>query len=169
MKTKKNFSELFGLSVAASQIIGIVALIISTSINLFVYKGESQILDLISIIGWIAFILPFFVAEFALPSGLLDRFGVQTDIPFWGKFVFYVILFPVINMWLLSGVDALFHILPDFHAAMAQGASMTTVRALREQWQNQGWMIVGITYFVMIGSGLLFRIIFGRKLKAKIA
>lgn len=167
MKTKKNFAELLGLTAASLSIISIVAVIVSLTINLLFYKGTNQILDSIGVIGCLAFMMPFFMFQFAMPSGLLDRFGAE--IPFWGKVTFYLVIFPFANMWMLAAADAVFHFLPNFHEAMAQGASRLIVQAMREQATSQAWAIIGITYVSMISAGLLFRGIFGKKLKAKIA
>ncbi len=169
MKTKKNFADWLSLNASTLTIIGISALIICTLINLLVFKGKNQTLDLIALMGCIAFILPFFLLQFAMPSGLLNHFGFQTDIPFWGKAMFYILVFPFANMWMLSALDSALHFLPNFHEAMVQGQGLLIVRALREQWQSQAWLIIGISYFAMIGAGLLFREIFQNKLKAKIA
>lgn len=170
MKTKKNFSELLGLVAASISIIGVTALIVSLTINILFFKGQNQIWDSVGTFGALAFMLPFFVAQFLMPSGLLDRLGLQTtDIPFWGKAMFYLLVFPFANMWMLSATDAIFHFLPNFHEAMAQGNSRAIVTAMREQWFAQGWMIISATYASMIGAGLFFRGIFKNRLKANIA
>jgi hypothetical protein len=170
MKTKKNFADWLGLITVSISIIGFAAFFISMMIDFFFLHGASNtILNSTGIIGAFAFMLPFFLLQFALPSGLLDRFGFQTDIPFWGKVVFYVVLFPFANMWMLSVIDTTFHFLPNYHLAMSQGYSLVIVEAMREQSISMGWAIIGVTYASMISMGLLFRGIFGNKLKAKIA
>jgi len=166
MKTKKNFAELLGLTAFSVSGISMVVAIVLSVINLLFYKGTNQPLDSISVIGCLAFMMPFFMFQFLMPAGLLDRFG--TEIPFWGKLTFYLVVFPFANIWMLAAADAAFHFLPNFHEAMAQGASRLIVQAMREQATSQAWAIIGITYVSMISAGLLFRGIFGKK-KAKIA
>lgn len=166
---KKSVSESLRMTVAIIQVVSIFAAIVLTAINIFFFEGKNQTLDHMSIIGLIVFIVPVFILQFSIPAGLADFWK---EIPVWGKIAYYFALFPFANMWMLAATDAAFHFLPNFHEAMAQGASRLIVQAMREQATAQAWIIMGATYFIMLAAGLLYRearSIFKNKFKAKIA
>lgn len=168
MKTNKNLAEKVALVAGCTSIIGILVLILCTAITLFFLKEESQILNIIGITGAAAFMLPFFISEFALPAGILDHY-YELEIPAWGKAMFYLLAFPFANMWMLGAADAAFHFLPDYHQAMSQGKDALIVEEMWRQSVIQAWSIIGITYVSMIGAGLLFKKIFDKRLKVRIA
>ncbi len=171
MKTKKSSAEWFSYILGTISTIGLVAVIVSLLVNYFFFN---QTLELVGLIGVLAIMMPFLILQFMMTAGLMDRFGGQTDIPFsntpfWGKVIFYLIVFPFADMLVISALDGLFHFLPNYQKAMAEGYDRLMVEAMFEEWQSQALVIIGITYVSIIGIGLLFRGIFGDKLKTKIA
>lgn len=156
MKTK-NFADVLGLMTASTSGTGMIVMLVTMAINLFFFNYSNQILDSIAVVGALVFMLPFFLLQFAMPSGLLDRFGFQTDIPFWGKAMFYLLVFPFANMWMLAGADAMFHFLPNYHAAMMQGFGREIVQAMRHESTIQAWTIIGIAYSSLLFLGLITR------------
>lgn len=162
MKTKKSLEEV-AKPAAIISMSGFAVFIVLSVVDTFFTKIGST-LDFTACVGALIFMMPFFALQFVMPAGLLDT----KDIPFWGKLMFYALAFPFANIWMLSSLDSMFHFLPDFHAAMSHG-DMILSQALRQQWQQQGWAIMGATYVVMIGGGIIFKGIFGNRLRAKIA
>ena len=157
MRTKKSFSKHFDFMMAFTTGGGLLIMLVSMAINLAFFKGGNEIWDLISVVGALLWMLPFFMGQYALPSGLLERLGLQTDIPFWGKAIFYILVFPFANMWMLTGVNALFNFLPDYHAAITQGFGKEIVEAMRYESTVQAWTIIGITYASLVTLGLITR------------
>jgi hypothetical protein len=70
---------------------------------------------------------------------------------------------------MITVADTAFHFLPNFNEAMRQGYDMVIVQAMREEWMSQAKTILVIAYVSMIGAGLVFRDIFGKRLRAKIS
>jgi hypothetical protein len=173
MKTKKFVQWFFGI-LGITSAISLIAIILSLIIDLYFFDGANQICGFIRTIGVLAFMMPFLVLQFTMTAGLMDRFDGQTNIPFsntpfWGKVMFYLIVFPFADMLVISALDDLFHFLPNYQEAMAQGYDRVVVRAMFQQWQSQALIIIGITYTSIIGIGLLFKVVFINKLKTKIA
>lgn len=157
MKTKKNFSEALRLITALTSGTGVVLIVVAMMVNIFIFNYSNQILDSISVIGALIFMLPFFMLQFAMPSGLLDRFRFQTNIPFWCEAMFYFMVFPFINMWMIAAADAMFHFLPNYHEAMVQGFSREIVQTMRHENAIQAWTIISITYGSLLFLGLITR------------
>lgn len=152
MKTEK-----FLMSVIFASIAGFAAMIISLLVGVIFFK-ESIALDIVGCIGGMISMFPFFSLQFFMPSGLLDRFGFEKkDIPFWGKAMIYLLVFPFANMWMLSCADALFHFLPDYHAAMTLGFDKSIVQAMRHESASLAWTIMSVAYVALITLGLVTR------------
>jgi len=159
MEKKKNFSETFGAIAAYITVIGAVVMCLAPITNILFFERTSRVCNFVGLFGAAAVMLPLFIFQFIMTFGLLDRLGFQANLSFGGKVVFYLILFPFIDMWMVSTINAVFNFLPSLY-----GKFVVTSVAL-EQW----WIAVIITYVTVIISGLLFRVIFSNKLKLKIA
>lgn len=157
MKTDKNYAEKINLMVALTVGLGMLTMLVSMVVNLVFFKGSHPIWDSIAVVAALIFMLPFFIGQFALPAGLLERLGFQANIPFWGKAMFYILVFPFANMWMLAGVNALFHFLPDYHAAMMQGLGRDIVEAMRHESAIMALKIIAVAYLTAIFLGLITR------------
>jgi hypothetical protein len=152
---RENLIEKLGLIMAVSPIAGIIVFLIALIMAHF-FRVTSPILDLVGLTGAVIFILPFFLAQFLLPSGLLDRFGIQTDIPFWGKAMIYLLVFPFADVWMIESVNAIFNFLPDYNFAITQ-ENLALAETLYQQRMEKALMILITAYVSMVGAGLLFR------------
>jgi len=167
MRTKKSFSENLGFMVAFTSGGGGLTMLVAMVINLVFFNGNNEIWDAIAVVGAMLWMLPFFMGQFILPSGLLGPIGSQTDIPFWGKAIVcilvYILFFPFVNMWMLIGVNYFFNFLPDYRAAMTQGFSKEIVQAMRCESTAQAWTIIAVTSTTMIVLGLIVRGVLRKK------
>jgi len=164
MRTKKSFSKRFDFMMAVTTGGGLLTMLVAMLINLVFFKGSNQIWDTIAVAGALLMMLPFFMGQFIFPSGLLERIGFQSDIPFWGKAMFFIFVFPFANIRMLTGANALFSFLPDYHAAMTQGFGKEIVEAMRYESTVKAWTIIGITYATMITLGLITRGVLRKKI-----
>lgn len=157
IKKEKSFAELLGLTALSTMIVGLVILILSMLVNILSFEGNDPTLDFIEVIAALVFMTPFFLLQFVMPSGLLSRFESQVDITFWGNLMFYLMIFPFADVWMVAAADSLFHFLPDYHAAMAQGFDRNIVIIMHHDATNESWTIVGIIYVSLISLGLIVR------------
>ena len=128
------------------------------------FKGVNQVLNTLFITGAILAILPLFLGQFACPAGLLDEYGFP-KIPLVGKLIIFLFVFPFVNMWLLGTVNVIFNFLPNYYEAINQGKDLITVQTLRQEYVDQFRTLIVLTYGLMVGSGLIFRKIFRKKIQ----
>jgi hypothetical protein len=165
MKTKKNSAEVLG---SVFQLIGISGFVIFVAVLLITVLHKSNgPLDVIGVIGAIMFMIPFFSIQFLMPSGILKKIKVD-NVPFWGKLVFYLFLFPVVNMWMLSAFNAAFSFLPEYRLGFV-GGDMELAKAMYHEFLVRSWTIIGIAYFGLLGLGVLFRNVFKNWLQPVVA
>ncbi len=126
--------------------IGLIFLILTTIFNLHL---SGTIYDTIAVIGIsLVFMFPFLLMQFFISAGLY-----QKGLGWIWYLVFYLILFPFVNMWFFAGIDFLFDLLPNPRRLDLAMADMT----LEEYRQTAGKYILFI-YILLNGSGLLYRI-----------
>lgn len=159
MKTKE---EKIGMAFVYTSCVGFITFLTILIIQTFFVKDMSKTFEVIGLIGGMLFMMPFFLAQFFGPSGLINGFR---DIPLLGKIMFYVVVFPSANVWMISISDTLFNFLPNLHEARIQGASAIELNILREQWAIEAWTTVAVIYILLVGSGIVFKAIFGNKLR----
>ena len=118
-------------------------------------------------IGVLIFALPFLTPVFLVPAGLIKSLEPAGSFSrnVIGLVFLYVVLFPSIIMLMISLSDSIFHFLPNFIEAMAQGEDRLVVQTMREQWRHQAWTILAIVYGLTIFAGLIFRLTFSDKVK----
>ena len=132
--------SMFGLAT------GLIFLILTTIFNL---PPDGTIYDTIAVIGIsIVFMFPFLLMQFFMSAGLYQR-----GLGWIWYLVFYLFLFPFINMWFFTGIDFLFDLLPNPRRVDLDLADMT----LDEYRQTAGKYILFI-YILLNGSGILYRI-----------
>jgi len=159
MKTKKFSAEWFLNILITISVTGLAIVIASSLINYFSFSFH-QTLKLVFWMGILVMMMPVVVLQFIMPAGLLSRFDIQ--ISFLSKIMFYLVIFPFVDVLVISALDEFFHFLPTYQEY--------EMGSMIEKWQSQIRKIIGITYVSIICAGLLFRIIiifFGDKTKAK--
>jgi hypothetical protein len=67
--------------------------------------------------------------------------------------VFYLFLFPFVNMWFFTGIDFFFDILPNPRKIDLSLADMTI-----EEYRQEAGKYILFIYFLLNGAGLLWRI-----------
>lgn len=137
-KTEKILS-IFALS---SLVIAIISGVLS-----LIYKVK--FLDTVAVYGLTAFITPFLLLQVAM-SANYHTYGIKTM----GKlsWVFYLLIFPFVNLWFFSGINALYHIVPNYHLV-----DRTLRDAVQEESMRQAWTYIGIIYISLIALGFLLR------------
>lgn len=137
-KTEKTLSIISLSSLAVGMIAGVLSLI---------YK--IKILDTVAAYGLTFFITPFMLLQVAMTANI-HTYGTRTM----GKlsWLFYLVLFPFVNLWFFSGINALYEIVPNYHLA-----DRSLRNAVRETSMRQSWTYIGIIYFSLIMIGLLLR------------
>lgn len=137
-KTEKTLS-IISLSLLA---IGIISGVLS-----LIY--QIKFLDTVAVYGLTAFITPFLLLQVAMTANV-HTYGIRTM----GKlsWLFYLILFPFVDLWFFSGMNALYHLVPNYHLV-----DRSLREVVREESMIQSLTYIGIIYFSLIGLGLLLR------------
>jgi hypothetical protein len=124
-------------------VMGIIVAIFAT----FIINGHGPEKEYVGLAGIVCLIAPFFSLQFFMPAKILDdEFNIDTNIPIWGKLVFYIFLFPFCDIFLVSALEVFLEILPE--------VERTSIIALS-----------AIMYVVMISLGLIYNKVKKRKRK----
>ncbi len=161
MNSKKNYVEILGSITGIISISGIAIFIIASVLALL--HKSNQTSEAIGIIGAVMFMLPFFSLQFMMPSGLLKKMKVD-EIPVWGKVMFYALVFPFANMWMLSAFDAAFNFLPQYRLGDV-GGNKELAELMYHEHLVQAWTIIASAYFGLIALGIIFKAIFKKWLE----
>lgn len=102
--------------------------------------------------GLIIFILPVVLLQFFMSAGMygVGLGGINV--------LFYLFLFPFADMLFFDGVNAILHIIPDYHAMDA---------ITKNDFAEKAWLFIGGIYVFVNGMGLLWRI--GKKALLKMS
>ena len=128
-----------------------------TATVLWLIFGKS-FLSIIACYGFTFFMLPFLALQIAMPANI-GQYGTKAV----GRFswVFFLVVFPFVDMWFFTGINALYHIIPNFH--------LITDKVLREEAAinstRQAWFWIAIIYFSLITIGLIIRMIRDKRKK----
>ncbi len=163
MKTKKRVLSLLAATPVIS-LIGMTVFMICIVLTIYLSKSN-QILDILGTTGFVLFILPIFLLQFVLPSNILSLVGIDTDVPFWGQVALYALVFPFVSMFAVAAADSLFHFLPEVRLGAYTDHALRQI-AMKE-YMFQVWTVIGITYLSMVGGGVIFNLIFKKKMQAK--
>ncbi len=131
-KVAKIFSFVSGIGVVSGIIFGILYLIF-----------KNPLFDTIAVYGLTIFILPVVLLQFFMTAGIYYGVGLG-----WIYVFFYLFLFPFADMWFFSGVNAIYHIIPDYHVMDA---------ITRSDFTEKSWLYIGGIYFFVIVLGLIWR------------
>lgn len=141
---KENVAKIFSF-------VSLIGIIVGIIFGLLYLIYENSPYDTIAIYGLTIFMLPFVLLQFFMTAGIYGN-GL-------GKiyFLFYLLLFPFVNMWFFSGINAIFHIIPTYYYSHNRGTGITMAEI--EELRRQAWLCVGGIYLLMNGLGLLWRIL----------
>ncbi|NVN97066.1 hypothetical protein HXX01_02420 [Candidatus Nomurabacteria bacterium] len=144
-KVARILSIISGISIAIGIIAGILYLIFHKSW-----------MDAVAVSGLTLFMLPFLALQIAMPANI-EQFGTKSL--GWKSLLFFLILFPFVDIWVLTGINALFHFIPDYH--------LITDRVLRNEIRISSWhqskIWLGMIYFSLLIAGFIIRIIRERR------
>ncbi len=163
MKTRKKVLNLLS-AVPVISLVGISAFLVVAIITIL-GKGGGLILDFIGITGFTLFVLPIFLLQFVLPSKILGLVGIDTDVPIWGKVALYTFVFPFVTMVMVTIADTVFNFLPPVKLMHLADHSLRAIA--RQERMTQSLLVGGITYLSMVGGGIIFRLIFKKKIRAQ--
>lgn len=140
---KEKIVKFFSIASLIGFVLGVISGVLWT-----IY--EKPIYDIITTCGLIMLILPFVLLQFFMTAGIYGNgFG-------WIYFLFYLLLFPFVDMILFSGINALFHIIPTYYYSHNRGTGITIAEI--EEFRRQAWLCIGGIYIFLNGAGLLWRI-----------
>jgi hypothetical protein len=106
-----------------------------------IYKNP--IYDTLAVYGLTLFILPFVLLQFFMTAGFYGN-GLG-----WIYVLFYLVLFPFVDIWFFSGINAIFQIIPNYHIKDTLA---------RTEFIERSWLFIVGTYLLVNGAGLLWRI-----------
>lgn len=149
-------SEKIVLILAVMSVIGIVTGIVFGILYLIYGK---EYMDTVAVYGLTTFMVPFLCLQVAMPANY-HNFGINSL--GWISLFFFLILFPFCDMWFFAGINALYHIVPDYHFVRDSILQET----LRYAAMKQSWTYIGIIYTSLVSLGFLLRIFkkFDRKI-----
>ncbi len=134
-KRKEKIVRIFSIVSAIGIIIGVIFCLLY-----LIYKNP--LFDTIAVYGVTIFILPFVLLQFFMTAGI---YGVGFG---WIYLFFYLFIFPFVDILFFSGVNVLFHIIPDYHIMDA---------VARNNLIEKSWLYIGGIYFSIIILGLIWR------------
>jgi hypothetical protein len=140
---ERNVVEFFAL-------ISIIGIVMGIIFEVLYVIYENSLFDTIAVYGFIAFVFPFVLLQFFMSAGLYGN-GLG-----WIYLLFYLFLFPFVNMFFFSGINILFHIVPTYHYSHNRGTGITMAEI--EEFRRQAWLLVAMIYVLFNGAGLLWRI-----------
>ena len=131
-------------------IVSLIGIIVGILFGILYLIYENSLFDTIAVCGLTLFVLPFVLLQFFMTAHLYGN-GLG-----WVYLLFYLILFPFVNMWFFSGINSLFHFIPTYYYSHNRGTGITIAEI--EEYRRQAWLFVGGIYFLFNGAGLLWRI-----------
>lgn len=140
----------------AEKVAKILSIISITAIAIGIIAGVtslingSKLLDTIATYGLTLFVLPYIVLQVAMPANISTYGTKSMGMVSWA---FFLIVFPFVDLWFFSGINALYNIVPDYHIIDDR-----TIRELaRDQYVKEAWAYIATIYFSLIGLGLTIR------------
>lgn len=112
---------------------------------------EKEYMNTVAVYGLTTFMVPFLCLQVAMPANY-HNFGINSL--GWISLVFFLIMFPFCDMWFFAGINALYHIVPDYHSVKDPILQET----LRYAAMKQSWTYIGIIYASLVSLGFLLRI-----------
>lgn len=135
-KREERIEELFFLIRKATHnvviiiFIGIAIALISVLLNNIFSREANSVFYYTGIIGGFLILMPIFILQLALPLSMFN-----SDLSFYKKvFVYavsYLIILPIINIFMALLVNKIFPFLPDFFGAIEQGLDAFEVQKMR--------------------------------------
>ncbi len=139
--TAENISRMLSIMSMASVVIGLVAALLSAITG-------SHIFDTIMVAGLVGFILPAAVSQVALTAGVYGPNISLTDISKGWFWMFYLLIFPFCDLFLFSGINELFQLIPRVQISDS---------LLVSEYMKYSWLSIGGIYFGLIAIGLTWR------------
>ena len=142
MKSYQKTEKVLSIISLCSLVIGLISAVL-----FLIYKVK--FLDILAVYGLTVSIVPFLILQVAM-SANFHTYGIKAM----GKisWLFYLLLFPFVNLWFFSGINALYQIVPNYHLVERSLRDIVYEESIR-----QSWTYIGIIYFSLIGLGLLLR------------
>jgi hypothetical protein len=94
-------------------------------------------------------------------AGLMKKY-FSDELPLIAKIAIHVVFF-FLDIFLISALNAALHFLPDYHQAIAQGASRIVIDTIKDQNQEQTMIISFMGYFSIILIGFFCKTILAKK------
>lgn len=127
--------------------IAVIIAIIGVFLNLFI---NEPFIDTISLTGIVVFMLPMILLQIAMPANW-HNFGTNS-MGNW-SYLFYIIIFPLSDIWVINGLNGLFHFLSNYQSENNQLFRMVA----RAEYFNLILLYSAILYVFLITIGLLLR------------
>ncbi|MEI7452543.1 MAG: hypothetical protein WCK37_05095 [Candidatus Falkowbacteria bacterium] len=150
-------SESFQISekvVKTFSLISIVSIIIAICSGLYyLLVAKIAILDTVACYGFTLFVVPFLIFLPVMVANYSK--GLSIDNSEFTKpimWFFFIIINPFIIMWFLSGLNALYHFVPDYHVA-----DRILAEVLRNNFQQKMFSTFIMIYGSLISVGLILR------------
>lgn len=131
-------------------LMSVIAIIVGIVSGILYLMYKKEYLDTVAVYGLTAFMIPFVLLQVAMPANY-HNFGINSLR--WFSLVFFLILFPFCDMWFFAGINALYHIVPDYHFVKDAILQET----LRYESARQSFTYIGIIYVSLISLGFLIR------------
>ena len=118
------------------------------SAALFLYS-KAPIFDTICVISLTAMFSPFLITQVTLTAGADGPFVSAGEMPKFLRWLFYLLIFPFVNLWVFTGVNSLFEFIPSHHLVGG---------VLRRGYDHHEALIfIGALYSILIIAGLIWR------------
>ncbi|MEI6835963.1 MAG: hypothetical protein WCK59_03960 [Candidatus Falkowbacteria bacterium] len=122
--------------------------VFAISAGLFLYS-KAPIFDTICVISLTTTFLPFLATQVTLTAGVDGPFISAGEMPKFLSWLFYLVIFPFVNLWVFTGANSLFGFIPSHH--LVDGV-------LRRSYdRHEALIFIGALYSLLIVAGLIWR------------